>query len=77
MIDHYFRIDIQGGKRPEMTDAICEYVMAHPDRVELQADGRRRYFRAVPEFGGRSVRVITLEDGETVHNAFLDRRAKR
>jgi hypothetical protein len=73
----YFRVDIQGEKRPEMTDAICEYVMARADRIEQQSDGRLRYFRAVPELSGRIVRVITLDDGETVHNAFPDRRAKR
>jgi hypothetical protein len=27
----------------------------------------------VPEFDGRIFRVVTLEDGETVHNAFPDR----
>jgi len=59
-----------------MTDAICEYVMADAYKIERQSDGRLRYFRVVPELGGRVVRVITLGDGETVHNAFLDRRAK-
>lgn len=73
----YFRVDIQGAKRPEMTDAICEYVMDRADWIEQQSDGRVRYFRTVPELGGRIVRVVTLEDGETVHNAFPDRRAKR
>jgi hypothetical protein len=28
----------------------------------------------VPEMENRYLRVILLEDGETVHNAFLDRR---
>jgi hypothetical protein len=59
-----------------MTDPICEYVLAEPERIEIQSDGRIRYFRAVPQLSGRVVRVITLEDGETVHNAFPDRRAK-
>jgi hypothetical protein len=26
-----------------------------------------------PEEGARILRVVTLEDGETIHNAFLDR----
>jgi hypothetical protein len=60
-----------------MTDAICEYVLANPSNIEMQRDGRYRYFRAVPELDGRIVRVVTLSDGETVHNAFPDRRAKR
>jgi hypothetical protein len=27
----------------------------------------------VPELSGRILRVVTLEDGETIHNAFPDR----
>jgi hypothetical protein len=27
----------------------------------------------VPEFANRALRVVTLADGETVHNAFPDR----
>jgi hypothetical protein len=40
---------------------------------EVQRDGRVRYWGAVPELEGRVLRVVTLEDGETVHNAFPDR----
>ena len=39
----------------------------------VQADGRIRFWGRVPEFGNRVLRVVTLEDGVTVHNAFLDR----
>jgi hypothetical protein len=31
---------------------------------------------AVPECGGRILRVVTLDDGVTIHNAFFDRRFK-
>jgi len=31
------------------------------------------FWGALPELGPRVLRVITLADGETVHNAFLDR----
>jgi len=47
--------------------------VAKPLRVEVQPDGRMRYWGVIPELGGRVLRVITLEDGETVHNAFPDR----
>ena len=30
-----------------------------------------------PVLGGRALRVVTLEDGETVHNAFLDLGVRR
>jgi hypothetical protein len=50
--------------------------LAAPIRRETQADGRVRYWGAVidPRDGKtRILRVVTLEDGETVHNAFFDR----
>jgi hypothetical protein len=42
-------------------------------RRERQPDGRIRQWGYVAELGGRALRVITLSDGETVHNAFPDR----
>jgi hypothetical protein len=44
-----------------------------PVRSEVQADGRIRYRGYVEEFGERALRVLTLADGGTVHNAFPDR----
>jgi hypothetical protein len=45
----------------------------HPLREERQSDGRIRRRARVPELENRALRVILLEDGETVHNAFFDR----
>ena len=42
---------------------------------EVQPSGRVRYWIFIPELG-KYLRVITLEDGETVHNAFPDREFK-
>ena len=42
-------------------------------RVEPQENNRFRFWGAVPELGGRYLRVITLADKLTIHNAFLDR----
>ncbi len=58
--------------RPEWID----YVLQNPVRIELQPDGRFRKWAAIPEANNRYLRVVTLEDGETVHNAFFDRRFK-
>lgn len=44
-----------------------------PIKEERQRDGRIRRWTLVPEMDGRYLRVILLEDGETVHNAFFDR----
>jgi hypothetical protein len=43
---------------------------------EIQDDGRHRYWKSITEAEGRYLCVITLADGETVHNAFFDRRFK-
>jgi hypothetical protein len=50
-------------------------VLAAPFRSERQADGRMRHWGWVSRLS-RWLRVATLEDGQTVHNAFLDRRFK-
>jgi len=43
---------------------------------KTQEDGRVRLWVTIPEMDNRVLRVILLEDGETVHNAFFDRRYK-
>jgi uncharacterized membrane protein len=44
----------------------------HPIHEEIQRDGRlRRWAWIAGE--AKYLRVILLEDGETVHNAFFDR----
>ena len=64
-------------KRPYIRREWCARVVADPIRREAQPDGRVRYWGFIPELGGRALRVVTLEDGETVHNAFLDRGFRR
>jgi hypothetical protein len=60
-------------KRPYLRVEWCARVIAQPVRREPQSDGRIRYWGYVDELGGRALRVITLADGATVHNAFPDR----
>ena len=59
-------------KRPYIQREWCERALKQPLRTEVQADGRIRHWVFV-EHMGRYLRVVTLEDGETVHNAFPDR----
>jgi len=47
-------------------------VLSHPVRTEVQGNGRIRRWGLVAELG-KYLRVVTESDGETVHNAFLDR----
>lgn len=75
----YFRRVIRR-KRIESDPALCRQVLNNPIRREVQPDGRIRFWGEVtiPGFGApRILRVVTLEDGETVHNAFLDRGFRR
>jgi len=58
-------------KRTYLTKEECVRVVTHPLRTEQQADGRVRFWA---ESDGRYLRVVTLPDRVTVHNAFLDRR---
>ncbi len=59
-------------RRDIRTEWIVE-VVANPLKEEIQSDGRIRKWGRVEQAGGRYLRVILLEDGETVHNAFFDR----
>ena len=62
-------------KRPYITRGMCIRIVRHPVRIELQTDRKRvRFWAQVPEFGGRFLRVVTLADRRTIHNAFPDRR---
>ena len=60
-------------KRPYIRGEWCERVLRSPTRREVQSDGRVRFWGIIAEAGGKALRVVTLEDGETVHNAFFDR----
>jgi hypothetical protein len=63
-------------KRPYLELAWCEAVLAAPIRSETQGNGRIRFWGKVERPGEtrpRFLRVVTLADGETVHNAFFDR----
>ncbi|SCC95850.1 conserved hypothetical protein [Thiomonas sp. X19] len=53
--------------------AWIEQVLAAPVRREVQSDGRIRLWAPVPQADGRVLRVVLLEAGSTVHNAFFDR----
>ena len=60
-------------KRPYLQKDWCIDVIEHPLKMEPQEFGRIRFFGKVEELGGKIVRVVTLDDGTTIHNAFPDR----
>ncbi|HJS86919.1 MAG TPA: hypothetical protein VJ779_15800 [Acetobacteraceae bacterium] len=63
-------------KRPYLSVEQCASVLAAPLRREIQPDGRIRWWGRVADARDgtmRILRVVTLDDGETIHNAFFDR----
>ena len=76
---HYFETEVRA-KRPYLLDEWCEWVLRHAERIEDEiivptGERRIRHYAFVPELG-KYMRVVTLADGETVHNAFPDRSYK-
>ena len=61
-------------KRLYLKKEWCIQVLENPIRSEPQENNRFRFWGAIPEFDNRILRVVTLEDKVTIHNAFLDRR---
>lgn len=59
-------------KRPYLRREWCERALREYVKREVEPQGRVRYWCFVPELG-KYLRVVTLADGETVHNAFPDR----
>ena len=45
-------------------------------KMERQENNRFRFLGAIEEYENKILRVITLEDKVTIHNAFPDRRFK-
>jgi len=68
----YFRNDVLT-KRSYIKTEWCVAAITNPIRRETQPDGRIRHWVFVPELG-KHLRVVTLPDGVTLHNAFPDRR---
>lgn len=60
--------------RAAIRDEWIERAIRKPYRENVQADGRIRRWAQIPEAENRYLRVVLLADGETVHNAFFDRR---
>jgi hypothetical protein len=69
----YFLATRERADRATIRIEWIEQVMSYPEREAIQADGRIRRWARIEGAEGRYLRVVLLEDGETVHNAFFDR----
>ena len=65
-------------QRPDRAMIKEEWILetiSNPLKTEVQTDGRIRKWGFIKDVK-KYLRVILLEDGETIHNAFLDRNFK-
>lgn len=69
----YFRYTRHRPDRLAIRDEWIVQAIRHPLAETIQRDGRIRRWVYIPD-EQRYLRVVLLADGETVHNAFLDRR---
>jgi len=67
----YFREQVLV-KRPYLKIEWCMLVLENFVEKEVQADGRIRFWGYVDDLPNRALRVVTLEDVRTLHNAFPD-----
>jgi hypothetical protein len=70
----YFRDSVMV-RRPFLQVEWIEFTIQNPARTEIQENGRIRHWAYIEELG-KYLRVIVEPDGETMHNAFPDRRFK-
>ncbi len=73
-VTNYFKSIRNRKDRAIIKDEWIVRTMEFPEGEVIQADGRIRRWAKVNEMEGRYLRVVLLADGETVHNAFFDRR---
>ncbi len=69
---HYFTFVKKRPDRAIIQEKWILSAMDNPLKIEIQKDGRVRKWKYIEEVG-KYLRVVFLEDGETVHNAFFDR----
>ena len=74
--NRYFILDTEKRQdRAQIKEEWIELVIENPEKTVIQSDGRIRKWSKITEVN-RYLRVILLEDGVTVHNAFFDRSYK-
>jgi aldehyde:ferredoxin oxidoreductase len=72
----YFEKEVMQ-KRPYLKKEWCIRIVENPLKTEAQEHNRFRFWGEIEEYEGRILRVVTLEDRTTIHNAFPDRRFKK
>ena len=68
----YFNYTRKRPDRAQIKEEWILFVIENPEKTEVQSDGRIKKWAKISD-ANKYLRVILLEDGETVHNAFFDR----
>lgn len=71
----YFKYTRKRSDRSWIRDEWIEFVINNPIKEKVQADGRIKKWAKISEVD-KYLRIILLEDGMTVHNAFFDKSFK-
>ena len=72
-VTKYFESIRSRPDRAIIKDEWIQLVIEFPEREYVQADGRIRRWARIDEMEGKYLRVVLLQDRETVHNVFFDR----
>lgn len=71
----YFRYTRERSDRSWIKDEWIEFAINNPIKEEVQSDGRIKKWAKINAVD-KYLRVILLEDGMTIHNAFFDKSFK-
>jgi hypothetical protein len=72
----YFKTTRSRPDRSSIKDEWILHVVNSPEHEVVQTDNRIRRWAKIEQADNRYLRVVLLDDKETVHNAFFDRRFK-
>ncbi len=64
-------------KRPYLQEKWIEYVLTNSEKTLTLSAKNRIYCRAFIKEAGKFLRVVTLGDGRTVHNAYFEKDEKQ
>ncbi|RLD68337.1 MAG: hypothetical protein DRI95_03340 [Bacteroidetes bacterium] len=71
----YFLHTRERSDRKDIKLEWIEQVFYHPEKERIQEDGRIRRWAKI-DAKEKYLRIVILEDKETIHNAFFDRSFK-
>ena len=71
----YFLATRERGDRKDIKLEWIAFVFNNPEQETIQTDGRIKRWAYIEEMQ-KYLRIVILEDTETIHNAFFDRNFK-